>query len=123
MKKIMNLAFFALIATSFYLTSCQKDTVTEPASPIVTDNSAIIRSLSEATADSIGCYNFVYPLDGVTNDGTIVILTNSDEFLTLVNSGTLFDLVYPFRVRKQTDGSELVIENVDDIKKTVEDCK
>jgi len=78
-------------------------------------------------ADSLGCYNFKYPLDVLLKDGNgtkSVTLTSTKEFLELMNSEiNIFEgFVYPFTLVRMSDGVEVVINKKEDIAATIGDC-
>ncbi len=110
----------AFIAILF--ASCEKES--QPVTPDVTNNSVKVRSVAGviATPDSIGCYNFVYPFQVKTSSGVILTLNDYQEYIEKMAENDIWDFVYPFKMKKMSDGTVVTIESVEDIDAALADC-
>ena len=69
--------------------------------------------------DDFLCFDFIYPLDIILDDGTVVTITDDDDFENTMYNNYFFNFVYPFSVELDDDDS---INNEQEFEDLLEDC-
>jgi hypothetical protein len=72
--------------------------------------------------DDFLCFEFVYPLDIILDDGTVVTISDDDDFENTMYNNYFFNFVYPFSVELEEDDSILAINNEQEFDDLLEDC-
>ncbi|MFK7982129.1 MAG: hypothetical protein AB8G86_19270, partial [Saprospiraceae bacterium] len=122
MKKLVN--FLSLAITFLFLTvACQKDDnlveVSNPETP-VTQN-ASLRTFTNISVDSLGCFLFTYPFDVALTNGQTLTITNIIDLSN--NLEEIADFTYPFDLMDAFNNEPLRAENAADIDKFVKACE
>ena len=72
--------------------------------------------------DDFLCFDFIYPLDIILDDGTVVTITDDDDFENTMYNNYFFNFVYPFSVELDEDDSIVVINNEQEFQNLLDDC-
>jgi hypothetical protein len=72
--------------------------------------------------DDFMCFNFVYPLDIILEDGSVVTITDDEDFENTTYNNFFYDFVYPFTVELDEDGSFVNITNEEEFLNLIEGC-
>ena len=146
-SKIIFLSF--LLTLNLFNTSCKKE-IEEISTPGQTQESEVVRSVitsfrnvasesqnnpsgeneqaeidqAENAINSYFCFDFVYPVSIIYNDGTTQSLTNDNEFADAIINQTenhfIIDFAYPFEVIQ--DGNTIIINNEEDFENLINSC-
>jgi len=71
--------------------------------------------------DDFDCFELVYPYDVELEDGSIITVTNEDDYAQLVLNGQIGNIVFPFSIQDSM-GNTSVINTVDDLIPALIDC-
>jgi len=146
MKKFSLILISLLTMTALFTTSCKKEI--ENVKPKQVHESASVKSVinslrtgasqsanavqsgndtqSQITyaIDNFLCFDFVYPISVIYNDGTIQSLADDNEFAQAIanqsNQNYIIDYVYPFDITQ--NGTVTTINNEDDFSDAVDSC-
>ena len=120
-KFLKSFSLFFIIA-AIASTSCEK--IEEAIQPglEVEDNSLVVNQLVGSTAtagpDSIGCYFFVFPIDLIKKDGS-VLTVNSFE---AVDWTEIVDFVYPIELQAVYGGDNISVNSIEEASAAASDC-
>ncbi len=72
--------------------------------------------------DDFLCFEFIYPLDIILDDGTVVTISDDDDFENTMYNSYFYNFVYPFSVELEEDDSIVVINSEQDFEQLLTDC-
>jgi len=82
--------------------------------------------------DDFLCFEFIYPLDIILDDGSVVTITDDDDFENTMYNNYYFEFVYPFSVELEDDDDDngddddsdtiVVINNEQEFQDLLDDC-
>ena len=71
----------------------------------------------------LGCYNFVFPLSFVLEDGTTVTAQSADDLSAIFNGDNVpEDFVYPITLEGVDDGETHTADDAEELAELLEDC-
>ncbi len=144
MKKISLILISLLTLTALFTTSCKKEIENADNSTVHVKESATVKSVisslrsgpgqsNNGTAsqvqvnnaiDAYFCFDFVYPISVVYNDGSVQSLADDNELSLAIVSQTdiyyIIDFVYPFDISQ--NGTTITINNEDDFTSAINSC-
>ena len=141
MKKFSLILVSLLTVVALFTTSCKKEIETIDDSKQVHESASVksvINSLRTGVSqtgnpsqgqvayaiNSYLCFDFVYPISVVYNDGTVQSLANDNEFAQAIanqsNQSYIIDYVYPFDISQ--NGTVTTINNETDFMDAIDSC-
>lgn len=75
-----------------------------------------------AVADS-ACFEIQYPVEMGFADGTTLEITSDEAFISFMETGQYFQLFYPITVNLLEDGSEIILNEPEDLLILIENCQ
>ncbi len=141
MKKLSLILIAVLTMTALFTTSCKKE-IENIENPKQVQESASVKSVINSLRTGVSqtgnssqgqvayainsylCFDFVYPISVVYNDGTVQSLANDNEFAQAIanqsNQSYIIDYVYPFDISQ--NGTVTTINNETDFMDAIDSC-
>lgn len=90
-----------------------------------------LQLLAIGTLDSIGaqpCYTVLFPVQAIPESaqGTVITVDNQNELMDLAfgaNSANIYTLIYPVKVKKNEDNTEVIFNSLQEMLNLISDCR